>query len=109
MLTLILRNILNKIIKVSSKIIGQERQSLATFYNIKVLRKGTLICTDPSHSLSSHYTLAYSRYRSLPLRTKRASLGFVPTSIRLFNGLRLQPTLVLTLFIISDWMFDCRV
>lgn len=53
MLTLILRNMLNKIIKVSSKIIGQERQSLTTFYNIKVLRKGTLICTDASHSVIS--------------------------------------------------------
>lgn len=66
--TLNLRNMLNKVTKISSQIIGQKQQSLAGMYNIKVLRKDTLICTDHSHSLSSQYTLftfrAYSRYRS---------------------------------------------
>lgn len=71
-LNLTLHNMLSKI---SSKIIGQEQQSLATTHNIKVLRKGTMVCTDPSHSLSFQYTLLPSgrRYRSLPLMTKRAS------------------------------------
>ncbi|KAJ8290914.1 hypothetical protein GJAV_G00019140 [Gymnothorax javanicus] len=87
-LTLTHHNTLNRIIKISSKIIGLEQQSLTTIYNTRALKKGNQIASDPSHTLNPHYTLLPlgRRYRSLPFRTKRATSSFLPTSIRLMNS-----------------------
>lgn len=81
------RNSLNKIVKLSNKIIGQEQEPLINIYNTQVKKKGSQIATDTTHTLHGNYTLLPSarRYRSLPLRTKRALSSFIPTSIRLLN------------------------
>lgn len=82
------RNPLNKIITMSSKIIGLEQESLINIYNRRVKLKGTHIASDITHTLHSHYSLLPSgqRYRSLAFRTRRAISSFVPTSIRLMNA-----------------------
>ena len=82
------RSPLNKIITLSSRIIGVEQDSLTNIYNRRVKLKGTHIASDTTHTLHSHYNLLPSgkRYRSLTFRTKRAMSSFIPTSIRLMNA-----------------------
>lgn len=82
------RNTLNKIITISSKIIGQVQESLISIYNRRTKIKGTQIALDTTHTLHSYYSLLPSgqRYRSLIFRTKRAMTSCVPTSIKNMNG-----------------------
>ena len=81
------RNTLNKVITISSKIIGQVQEPLISIYYRRTKTKGTQIASDATHTLHSHYCLLPSgqRYRSLIFRTKRAMTSFVPTSIRNMN------------------------
>lgn len=81
--TLTDRNTLNKIISISSKIIGQEQQSLPTNFNTRVRKKGKQTASDHSHTLNTHDTLLPSgrRYRSLPLQTS----SFLPTPVCMLN------------------------
>ena len=83
------RNPLNRIIKLTSKIIGQQQESLINIYNKRTKQKSTQITLDITHTLHSQYSLLPSgrRYRAPTVRTNRALSSFVPASIRLLNGL----------------------
>ena len=63
---------LNRIIKMSGKIIGQPQTTLTAIYENQAIRKSRRIISDPTHNLNNQYHLLPSgrRLRSLPLRTK---------------------------------------
>lgn len=81
-------NPLNRIVKISNKIIGREQESLSSIHKKWTVKKASQIAEDTTHTLHTYYNLMPSgrRYRALPFRTRRATSSFVPTSIRLLNS-----------------------
>ena len=81
------KNSLERIVRISSKIIGLDQRNLQQFTNRLILKKARTIIKDDNHALSEEYVTLKSgrRYRCVACRTNRRRLSFLPTSIRLLN------------------------
>ena len=81
------RNPLDRVVRISGKIIGRNQETLSNIHKKRTINKASQITQDNTHTLHTHYELMPSgrRYRASSL-TKRGSASFVPTSIRLLNG-----------------------
>ena len=86
-LSIVNKNKLNKIVNMSSKIVGQQQLSMTRLCESRVAGKGRAILSDASHPLNTQYEMLPSgrRYRVPLLRTSRAQRSFIPTSIVLLN------------------------
>ena len=80
------RMMLNRVVNVCGKVVGERQQSLNELYEHRVVRKAEAILNDASHVLASQYCLLPSNRRfSMPnTTTQRARKSFVPQSIVLF-------------------------
>ena len=81
------KNVLERVIKVCSKVIGERQRSLSQLYQCRVVRKAGVISRDTSHVLAKHYELLPSgrRYRVPKMKTVRARTTFIPNSIMILN------------------------
>ena len=79
---------LNRIIKVSSKIIGSELPSLDELFTIRSRKKARKITRDSSHPANHLFELLPSgrRFRTIRSRTKRFKNSFYPQAIHLMNS-----------------------
>ena len=51
------RNILNKVVNVCGKFVGERQEHLSPLYERRVVRKARVIADDNSHVLAKHYEL----------------------------------------------------
>ena len=81
------KNVLNRVVNVCGKVIGERQESLGVLYDRRVVRKAWMIARDTSHVLAHHYELLPSgrRFRMPKLSTVRSKNSFVPKSINLLN------------------------
>ena len=81
------RNTLSRVVRHSSKVIGEDMKSLETLYTERAARKGWQISQDPKHPLNSRYSLLPSgrRFQQPLCNLNRTIKSFVPSSIRLLN------------------------
>ena len=81
------RHVIERVIKVCSKVIGERQRSLSQLYQCRVVRKAGVISRDTSHVLAKHYELLPSgrRYRVPKMKTVRARTTFIPNSIMILN------------------------
>ena len=57
-------NILNKVMNVCGKVVGERQEHLSQLYERRVVRKARVIVDDNSHVLAKHYELLPSGRRS---------------------------------------------
>ena len=78
---------LDRIVSLSSKLIGIPQRSLSTFHNQQVLRKARSILLSSDHILSAEFDTLPSgrRFRYPACRSNRRKLSFIPTAVRLLN------------------------
>lgn len=88
-LTLKNKNSLNKIVKWSSRLIGDPQLNVETLYTKQLQRITSSILNDSSHPLHTEFQLLPSRrrFRIPRCRTKRHKNSFVPAAITLRNEL----------------------
>ena len=81
------RNVLERVVRVCGKVVGEAQKSLTVVYECRVLRKAKLISRDTTHILAKHYQLLPSgkRFRMPKSSTVRIRSSFVPKSIQLLN------------------------
>ena len=81
---------LNRVVNVCGKVVGERQQSLNELYEHRVVRKAEAILNDASHVLASQYCLLPSNGKfSMPnTTTQRARKSFVPQSIALINKIK---------------------
>lgn len=81
------KNVLNRVVKVCSKIVGERQSSLNVLYEERAFRKAQVIVSDNSHGLSQYYELLPSgrRYRTPKFRLLRTKKSFIPMSIQFLN------------------------
>ena len=81
------RNVLERVVKVSSKVIGVRQASLNELYENRVLVKGYGIAKDENHVLAEFYELLPSgkRYRTLKMKKNKFMTSFVCKSIAIMN------------------------
>ena len=81
------KNVLDRVVNVCGKIVGERQDSLKELYERRVERKGMEIANDRSHVLASQYERLPSgrRYRFPKVRTVRTRTSFIPKSIELLN------------------------
>ena len=81
------KNVLNRVVNVCGKVVGESQESLGALYESRVARKAKAIVRDSSHILAQHYQLLPSgrRFRVPKLSTVRAKKSFIPTSIQILN------------------------
>ena len=79
---------LNRIIRHSEKVVGDELNALSITYEKRAVRKGRKFSSDTSHFLSQHFIkLPSGRRFAAPLvRTERFKRSYIPTAIRLLNN-----------------------
>ena len=82
------KNVIAKVVKVCSKVVGEKQRSLNDLYECRVKKKALCICSDESHVLAKCYDLLPSgrRYRALRVKTLRFRNSFVPKSISFMNS-----------------------
>ena len=51
------RNVLNKVVNVCGKVVGERQEQLSHLYERRVVRKAGVIVDDNSHVLAKHYEL----------------------------------------------------
>ena len=51
------KNVLNKVVNVCGKVVGERQEQLSQFYERRVVRKARVIVDDNSHVLTKHYKL----------------------------------------------------
>ena len=56
-------NVLNKVVSVCSKVVGESQEQLSQLYERRVVRKAKVIEDDNSHVLAEHYELLPSGRR----------------------------------------------
>ena len=85
-----IKNVLDKVVNVFSKIIGVKQKSRNALYERRAIRKAQALTADKSHGLSKYFELLPSgrRYRTPSCRTLRTKNSFIPHSIFLLNNLR---------------------
>ncbi|KAK0146750.1 RNA-directed DNA polymerase from mobile element jockey [Merluccius polli] len=79
---------LQRLLKTASKIIGCSQTSVTQLWADLVVDKAERILRDPTHPLYRKFQLSNrgsSRLLQRSIKTKRFSLSFVPSAIRLFN------------------------
>jgi hypothetical protein len=81
------RNVLDRVVKVCGKIVGEKQKSLTELYESRVVRKAKSILSDETHVLAKHFELLPSgkRFRVPKLSTVRSKSSFIPRSIDLLN------------------------
>ena len=81
------RNILSRVIRIGSKIVGQPQLSLEMLYHRAIKRKALSILSDPGHPLHSNFRpLPSGRRLRMPLATKNLyKKSFIPSAISLLN------------------------
>ena len=81
------RTKLQRIVNISSKIIGFKQSSLTVLYEKQVLRKANKIINDNTHILHNEYVLLPSsrRFRTIVSKTTRKRHSFIPMYVRLLN------------------------
>ena len=57
------KNILNKVVNVCCKVVGERQEQLSQLYEQRVVRKARVIVYDNSHVLAKHYELLPSGRR----------------------------------------------
>ncbi len=55
------KNVLNKVVNVCGKVVGERQEQLSQLYERRVVRKARVIVDDNSHVLAKHYELLPSR------------------------------------------------
>ena len=65
------KNVLNKVVNVCGKVVGDRQEQLSQLYERRVVRKARVIVDDNSHVLAKHYELLPSgrRFRQLHLQS----------------------------------------
>ena len=51
------KNVLNKVVNVCGKVVGERQEQLSQLYECRVVRKARMIADDNSHVLAKHYEL----------------------------------------------------
>ena len=51
------KNVLNKVVNVCGKVVGERQKQLSQLYERRVVRKARVIVNDNSHVLAKHYEL----------------------------------------------------
>jgi hypothetical protein len=82
------RNVLNRVVNVCGKVVGESQMSLCVLYERRAVRKAKTIIRDASHVLAHHYELLPSgrRFKVPKLSTVRAKKSFIPMTVQLLNG-----------------------
>ena len=80
------RNPLDRVVRISGKIIGMDQEPLSSIHKKRTIKKASQIYEDNTHTLHTHYNLMPSgrRLRSSTFKSRGLN-SFVPTSIRLLN------------------------
>ena len=83
------KNSLQKIVRVSSKIIGETQRNI-TLCEQQILRKARSILANDSHVLYPMFDTPPSsrRFRCLSCETNRKKLSFIPAAISLLNNVK---------------------
>ena len=81
------KNVLDRIVKVCGKIVGEKQKSLKEVFECHAVRKASEIEKDVEHILSKYYEFLPSgrRLRTLRFRKNKNQLSFIPQSVILFN------------------------
>ena len=82
-------NALDRVVKVSGKVVGVRQRSLCELYECRIVSKAQMILSDASHVLAKVYELMPSgrRYRNVRASTNRSKMSFVSRSIECLNKL----------------------
>ena len=67
------KNVLNKVMNVCGKVVGERQEQLSQLYERRVVRKATVIVDDNSHVLDEHYELLPSGRRFRGPKSNTAS------------------------------------
>jgi hypothetical protein len=75
------RNVLERVVKVCGKIVGERQKSLTELYESRVVRKATSILSDETHVLAKHFELLPSgrRFRVPKMSKVRKKSSFIPS------------------------------
>ena len=81
------KNVLDRIVKVCGKVVGEKQESLCVLYESQVRKKVSMIVRDSTHILAQHYQLLPSgrRFRVPNDSTVRDKNSFVPKSVQILN------------------------
>ena len=81
------RNVLERVVRVCGKVVGERQRGMNELYACQVVRKARMIVNDRTHVLAKYFELLPSgrRYRTLRNTTKRARMSFVSRAIELLN------------------------
>ena len=81
------KTVLERMVRVCSRVVGERQRSLNQLYECRVKRKAKIICKDKSHVLAKYYSQLPSgrRYRMPKVKSLRARNSFLPFSISLLN------------------------
>jgi hypothetical protein len=81
------KNVLDRVVNVSGRVIGERQQSLSVLYERRVVKKVGVIVMDRTHVLAQHYELLPSgrRYRVPKVSTVCSRNSFVNKSIEILN------------------------
>ena len=73
------KNVLNKVVNVCGKVVGERQEQLSQLYEGRVVRKAWVIVNDNSHVLAKHYELLPSsrRFRVPKSNTILQSIAFL--------------------------------
>ena len=84
------KNVLDRVVKVSGKVVGVRQRSMHELYESRIVSKARMILSDASHVLAKNYELLPSgrRYRHVRASTNRSRMSFVNRSIECLNRLR---------------------
>ena len=81
------KNVLNRVVNVCSKVVGERQMSMNELYERRVRKKARAIANDSSHVLVQHYERLPSgrRLRAFKTKTCRMKNSFIPMSISFLN------------------------
>jgi hypothetical protein len=81
------KNVLNRVVNVCGKVVGESQMSLCMLYERRAARKAKAIISDGSHVLTQHYELLPSgrRFKVPRLSTVRAKKSFIPMTVQILN------------------------
>ena len=82
------KNKLNRVVNISSKIIGKKKEPVAKIYNDFVVRKSKKIVSDPTHPLFHNFNHLPSgrRFRAPAWKRQIYKRSFIPTAIQILNS-----------------------
>jgi hypothetical protein len=81
------KNVLNRVVNVCEKVVGESQASLCALYERRAANKAKAITKDATHVLAEHYQLLPSgRSFNVPrLSTVRAKKSFMPMTVQILN------------------------